>query len=190
MKRYYLTDRRALGGLGPLRQVIARALAAGVDMIQIREKDLEARTLWEFTKEIRALPNPHGTKLLINERVDVAQAAGLDGVHLPSRSIPAGELRRIVPIGFLIGVSAHSLEELDAEADFAVVSPVFESKSKPGYGPALGVQGLAAMAKQSPIPVYALGGITEQNAPACVSAGAVGVAGISLFQETFGVDFL
>lgn len=190
MKRYYLTDRRAVGGLENLLAVIARALADGIDMIQLREKDLDARELWTFAHAARALPNPRGTRLLINERFDVALAAGLDGVHLPSRSIAAREIRRIAPAGFLIGVSAHTLAEIDPDADFAVVSPVFPSKSKPGYGPPLGIEGLAALAQASPIPVFALGGITKENAASCVAAGAAGVAGISLFQETFGVDFL
>lgn len=190
MKRYFITDRHAVGGLGNLLEVIRRALMAGVELIQIREKDLDARTLYEFSVQARALGNPLGARLLINERVDVALAAGLDGVHLPSGSIAARDIRRIAPGPFVIGVSAHSLAEIDAEADFAVVSPVFVSKSKPGYGPPLGVEQLAAIVKASPVPVYALGGVTKENAASCLAAGATGVAGISLFQETFGVDLL
>lgn len=190
MKRYYITDRSTIGGLEPLLGMIRRALESGIEMIQVREKDLEARELFEFAQAVKALPNPHQTRLLLNSRVDIAIAARFDGVHLPSRSIPACEIRRIVPAHFLIGVSAHASSEIDPDADFAVFGPVFASPSKPGYGPAVGIEGLRAACTRRPIAIYALGGITAANAESCIVAGAAGIAGISLFQESLGVDLL
>lgn len=184
MLRYYITDRLALGGIAELLEAVARNVAEGVEYIQIREKDLPAKDLLELTRAALRLANGTGTRILVNSRADVAVAAGAHGIHLPSGSIPARRFRQLGRL--LIGVSCHSVGELlEAEregADFAVYSPVFPSPSKPGYGPAVGVDGLRAAVKAVRIPVFALGGVTPANAPLCIEAGAAGAAGISMFQ--------
>jgi thiamine-phosphate pyrophosphorylase len=179
----YITDRRTLAS-GSLIDAITRNLAAGITWIQIREKDLSGRELFELVETVNKLPNPHSSKIIVNTRADVALAAGAAGVHLPSGSPPARFWRRS---GFLVGVSCHSLEDVrQAEADgadYVVFGPVFPPLSKIAHAEPRGLEDLRRAAATAKIPVLALGGVTSENSDACISAGAAGIAGITIFQN-------
>jgi thiamine-phosphate pyrophosphorylase len=183
--RCYITDRHAPGDK-TLIETIASNLAAGVEWVQIREKDLSARALFDLVRSALALPSPHGSKILVNGRLDVALAAGAAGVHLPADSPPPRAWRDIAPPEFLMGVSCHSIEEVrsaEAEgADYVLFGPVFAPLSKYSSLIPRGTGELARAVAAVRIPVLALGGITLQNRAACMEAGAAGIAGISLFQ--------
>jgi thiamine-phosphate pyrophosphorylase len=184
MIRYYITDRGPLGAPTVLLANIAAQLAAGIEMIQLRERDLAARELLSLAEAVLRLPNPGGTKLLINDRTDVALACGAAGVHLRGNSVSPSRIRAIAPEGFLIGVSCHSVDDVrraqEEGASFAVLAPIFAT---PGKGAPLGLGPLAEAAGAVGIPVLALGGISEARIPQCVAAGAAGIAGISIFQR-------
>ncbi len=170
-----------------LLAVIGQALAAGVDLIQIREKDMETRPLLALVEAALTRARGTATRILVNDRLDVALAARADGVHLPAHGLPVAEVRRAYP-ELLIGASCHDLAELRAAeaggADFAVFGPVFTPLSKESARPPVGVEKLADAARAVKIPVFALGGITVENAAECLRAGAAGLAAISLFQKS------
>jgi thiamine-phosphate pyrophosphorylase len=154
-----------------------------VDWVQVRDKELPARELIAVVRRAMEVAQI----VLVNSRVDVALAAGAAGVHLPAGSIAASEWRAIAPAGFLIGVSGHTLEDVvlaEREgADYVVFGPVFAPLSKTSELPARGLEELGRVSRAVKIPVLALGGITWENAPSCVDAGAAGVAGITMFRE-------
>ncbi|MBV8843209.1 MAG: thiamine phosphate synthase [Bryobacterales bacterium] len=187
MMECYITDRQSLAVPESLLHAIARNLAEGPEWIQIREKDLSARELFDLVRAAMVLPNPRRAKFLVNSRVDVALAAGADGVHLPSQSPPPHFWRPIAPPGFLIGISCHTVDEVRAaaheDADYVLFGPVFPPISKTSSQPALGLDKLSRAAESVRIPVLALGGITPENAGACIEAGAAGIAGISIYQK-------
>jgi len=192
----YVTDRRAFGLAEPqaaarILQTIARAADAGADAVQLREKDLSGRALLEWTEA--ALARAENSKIIINDRLDAALAAGAAGVHLGGESLPVADVAQFrragrAPAGFLIGRSCHAVEEaLQAErdaADYVFFGPVFATPSKARFGPPQGVDALAAACRRVHIPVLAIGGVTLENAGACRAAGASGVAAIRLFQES------
>ena len=184
MTLYYITDRFSCPG--DVLDSIESAARAGVDLIQIREKDLNGGDLLALATGAKERVRPWPSKLLINERADVALAAGLDGVHLPSNAVAPSRIRQLAPARFLIGVSCHTQENLTAAsesgADFAVFGPVFDTPSKRAYGRPAGVPELHRVCAQAKIPVLALGGISESRASQCITAGASGLAAISMFQ--------
>jgi thiamine-phosphate pyrophosphorylase len=182
----YITDRRALEPR-LLLPWIQEAIRVGVDLVQIREKDLATRELLGLVGAAVDAARETTTRLVVNDRLDVALAAGAAGVHLGTQSLPTRVVRELVPRGFLVGVSCHSLEEtLGAEsagADYVLLGPIFATPSKLPYGSPLGLAKLREVSAQVKIPVLALGGITVERARACLEAGAAGIAGISLFQK-------
>jgi thiamine-phosphate pyrophosphorylase len=192
----YVTDRRNLAGAPELAlklqlEKIKQAANAGVDWIQIREKDLSGRALAQLTKDAMGLAGS-GTAVLVNDRVDVACAAGARGVHLGEHSLPVEETRRLLSErfqkeDFIVGVSAHSLKGArqaeQAGADYVIFGPVYETPSKASFGRPQGAQRLREVCQGLKIPVLAIGGITLENAGECIAAGARGIAAIRLFQD-------
>jgi thiamine-phosphate pyrophosphorylase len=194
----YITDRRQFTGNAEnqkrqLLEKIAECAAAGVNYVQLREKDLTARELHELARAaMLRIPEDAITRLLINSRIEVALAAGAHGVHLPAHDLLASDARAIFGmagnIHAVIGVSTHSAEEVAyAEAhgaDFAVFGPVFEKENRSVNN---GLESLKFACQRpkvgTPMPLLALGGITVENNHECTQAGAAGVAGIRLFQE-------
>ena len=186
---YYITDRTQIKSTS-LRDYIGKAIRAGVEWVQIREKDLPARDLLALTEaaatEARG-PGGGQTRVVVNDRLDVALAARAHGVHLGAHSMPAAVARRLAPHGLLVGVSCHSLgqaqEAQTAGADYILLGPIFETPSKLQYGPPLGIAMLREVTRQVSIPIFALGGITPERAGDCVENGATGIAGIRMFQD-------
>jgi len=169
-------------------ELISMAVDARIALVQLREKKLSPRHLFELTARAAAITRGTSTQLLVNDRADIAAAAAADGVHLTTTSLEARIIREEFGKDFLIGASTHSLSEgeaaRDGGADFAVFGPVFETASKAQYGASHGPHALAEVAtKLAPFPILALGGISRQNAFECLRAGAAGIAGISLFSD-------
>ncbi|MGB9178783.1 MAG: thiamine phosphate synthase [Pyrinomonadaceae bacterium] len=176
-----------------LLKLIEAAVTSQTQLVQLREKNLRARTLYELTARAASITRGSDTRLLVNDRADIALAAGADGVHLTTRSLEAHIIRRTFPENFLIGVSTHSLEETQAAyeggANFAVFGPVFETPSKLSYGPPVGLAKLSEASQALPsFPLIALGGITRDNAREALRAGARGIAAIRLLNDPNSLD--
>jgi thiamine-phosphate pyrophosphorylase len=203
----YVTDRRSLAGIGTaetpeeFQKKIEAAAAAGVDWIQLREKDLSGKDCAALTREAlqRAKKaseasenNVVPTRILVNDRLDVALSERAGGVHLGEKSLPVQEAKRLVGASrkaedFLIGVSCHSLEAAKSGAkngaDYLFFGPVFPTPSKAAFGAPQGLERLAEVCGAVSIPVLAIGGVTLENASSCFAAGASGIAAIRLFQD-------
>jgi thiamine-phosphate pyrophosphorylase len=208
----YVTDRKLLataagGAVRSLVRPIRQALAAGVDWVQIREKDLAAGELAGLVREASgdAAPGstmrsrPARTKIIVNDRLDVAMAAGAAGVHLGRESAPVADVVRWCRAGnapreFIIGVSSHSLGEArqaeNAGASYVIFGPVFDTPSKRAFGPPLGVAKLSEVCAALKIPVLEIGGICARNARECWQAGAAGLAAVRMFQDARDVHEL
>jgi thiamine-phosphate pyrophosphorylase len=191
----YVTDRNALEKPSLLREQISRAVAAGIDWIQIREKDLSARELLALARAAVKAEGSGATRIIINDRLDVALASRAGGVHLGEASMTVAAVsawRNAAIVGnaalknFLIGASCHSVESVRAAerdgADYVIFGPVFATPSKEKLGAPHGINRLAEASKAVRIPVLAIGGITEENARECFAAGAAGIAAIRMFS--------
>lgn len=193
----YVTDRGAFGQSAEAQEKlllarIEQAAKAGVDWIQLREKDFSARQLSKLTSE--AVRRAAGlSAILVNDRLDVALGVKAAGVHLGEHGLPVGEAKRFVREGraakdFLIGASVHSLEAAkkaeEDGANYVIFGPVYATPSKAGFGEPQGLERLGEVCSKLQIPVLAIGGISKENARDCLNAGAGGIAAIRLFQET------
>jgi thiamine-phosphate pyrophosphorylase len=205
----YVTDRRSLqaapqkSSIDMLLAKIELVAAAGVDWIQLREKDLSGRPYASLAREALRLVSIQpghalvAVRILVNDRLDVAIAEQAGGVHLGENSLPVNDAKRLLAASraeqtpshdFILGVSCHSLEAAQsaasAGADYIFFGPVFATPSKTAYGAPQGLHHLAEVCASVTIPVLAIGGITVENASACFSAGAAGIAAIRLFQDS------
>ena len=175
-----VTDRHR----APVVEQCRDAVRAGIDMIQVRERDLEAAALSALVGDLVRLTRGTSTRVVVNERLDVAIACGADGVHLRGDSIAVGQARSIAPAGFLVGRSVHQADEAvraAPEADYLIAGTVFPTSSKPGLDTLLGLAGLAAIARAVAVPVLAIGGVSMDRIGPVAGAGAAGVAAIGLF---------
>lgn len=174
-----VTDRHQIHGRS-LLTVLSQAIQAGVQAIQLRERDLSTGELLSLAGEIQAMVTPGAVSLVINDRVDLAMALGLDGVHLRADSLPSHSVRQIIGPHRLIGVSTHSAEDVRRAsqgcADYVVLGPIFDTPSKRSFGSPLGLDLLADVCRNSSIPIFAIGGITCERVREVRQAGAHGVA--------------
>jgi thiamine-phosphate pyrophosphorylase len=182
MELYIVTDRKASRGRDHMSMVRA-ALDGGADVIQLRDKDLSGRDLYALAREMASLVHASRARFIVNDRLDIALAAGADGVHLGQYDLPVAAARSLSPPSFIIGVSVGSVEEaLAAErdgADYIALSPVFSTPTKDDAGPGHGLEVLREIKAAVKLPVIAIGGVNAGNVTEVVGAGADGVAVIS-----------
>ena len=170
-------------------QLVETAVSRKIPLFQIREKKLSTLVLYDLVCRAVEITRGSVTRLLVNDRFDVACATGADGVHLTSVSLPARVVREVCGPEFVIGASTHSVAEAraarDGGADFVLFGPVFETESKRGFGPPQGLEKLREVAVElEGFPVLAIGGVTLDNAEKCFAVGASGFAGISWFSAS------
>jgi thiamine-phosphate pyrophosphorylase len=179
---YLITGRGETLGRN-LEFVIEEALRGGVRAVQLRDKELCTKELYETAYELRRLTSRYGAKLIINDRVDIALAVEADGVHIGADSLPLYKVRRLLGERKLIGVSCHNqVQAITAQemgADFITFGPVYYTASKAPYGDPVGLEKLRSVTEMLQIPVFALGGINRGNCTEVVSCGVRGVALIS-----------
>ncbi len=186
---YYITDRKSCPI--PLLENIRHAIEASVDFIQIREKDLSTRDLMSLAVQSATLASGYKTRGLVNDRLDIALTARLDGVHLAQSSVGSRLIRGWMSSSeFLVGVSTHSIKEIrqaeDQGASFVTFGPIFHTPSKAQYGEPLGLAALQEAVQGARIPIIALGGIDSKNYQDCLTQGIAGIAASRLFQEPSG----
>ncbi len=179
---YLITDRHQTNGRR-LTETVEEALKGGVRAVQLREKDLPSRDIYELAYDLRKLTARYGARLFINDRIDIALAVDADGVHLGGQSIPIYRVRTILGEKKLIGVSCHNkvsaITAQEKGADFITFGPVYYTASKAAYGDPVGIGRLEDVSHLLRIPVFALGGINRDNAAEAVKSGAHGIALIS-----------
>ena len=179
----YLVTDRALARGRPLADVVRAAVAGGVTCVQLREKEASALEFAAAALELLALLRPLGVPLIVNDRIDVALAAGADGVHVGQQDLSVADARRLGPPGWIVGVSAESVEDaVRAEregADYVGASPVFATPTKADHAPPLGLAGLRALRAATKLPLVAIGGLHAGNARETIRAGADGLAVVS-----------
>ena len=193
---YLITDRRVVksGDLVAACEAALSAAPSGAVALQLREKDLAARELYQLALRLREICRRFGALLIVNDRVDVAVAADANGVHLPFDSIGVSMARKLLGPDRLIGVSSHSPPDVAGAAregaDFAVFGPIFDPLSKPAAGPAWGASGLNAACAAGAIPVFALGGMTPERTRELLASSDPGTqpAGVASIGAIFGAD--
>jgi len=190
-----VTRARGVAGSPERRALVDRLVAAataGAGMIQVRERQLSDRALVQFVREVIDRTRETPCQLVVNDRADIAIAAGAAGVHLKEQSISAADVRTIAPAGFLVGRSVHSEEaaasaEAEGACDYLLFGTVFPSSSKPDDHPIAGVEGLRRVCARVSLPVLAIGGVNVSRARAVARAGAAGAAAISLFTDAHDI---
>lgn len=177
----FVTDRSAAGGR-PILEIVQAALSAGIEMVQVREKDLGGRDLLELSRAVVEAAKAAGGRgrVLVNDRLDVALAAKASGVHLPAEGLPIEAVRRSVPRRFLVGRSVHSLAEArraqQEGADYVILGPIFATPSKARFGDPLGPAVLRKAVETLRVPVWAIGGIAPETAGALSGIPIAGAA--------------
>ncbi len=179
---YLVTDRKLSHGR-PLTEIVEKAVAGGVTVVQLREKDMSTRAFIEEALAVKMVLDIHGVPLLINDRTDVALAVDAAGVHLGQEDMPCGIARRVLGADKIIGLSVENVQQAEEanskDIDYIAVSPVFSTSTKKELTKGLGIEGVKKIASLSKHPAVAIGSIKENNAAAIMQAGASGIAVVS-----------